>query len=166
LRRLFPPEPLPVSPERLHSHVEKGHGRVEKRTVRSTSILTLRQKWPGLAQGIEITRERTVHGKTTVEVEYAMTSLKPEEADAKRLSDLVREHWGIENRLHYIRDVTLGEDGCRVRKGSAPQVLAAVRNAVVYLLATRDAPSHAAAIRRFHARPEEAFELLDLPQPQ
>ena len=134
--------------------------------MRSTSILTLRQKWPGLAQGIEITRERTVHGKTTVEVEYAMTSLKPEEADAKRLSDLVREHWGIENRLHYIRDVTLGEDGCRVRKGSAPQVLAAVRNAVVYLLATRDAPSHAAAIRRFHARPEEAFELLDLPQPQ
>lgn len=134
--------------------------------MRSTSILTLRQKWPGLAQGIEITRERTVKGKTTVEVEYAMTSLKPEEANAQRLSELVREHWGIENRLHHIRDVTFGEDGCRVRKGSAPQVLAAVRNALIHLLATGDAPSQAAAIRRFNAHPEEALALLDFPQPQ
>ncbi|MGH6755007.1 MAG: ISAs1 family transposase, partial [Bradyrhizobium sp.] len=135
-----------MSPERVHCHVEKGHGRVEKRTVQTTSILTLGQKWPGLAQGLKIKRERTVNGRTTVETEYAMTSLKPEEANAQRLSELVREHWGIENRLHYIRDVTLGEDGCRVRKGAAPQILAAVRNAVIHLLAEVDAPSHAAAI--------------------
>jgi hypothetical protein len=146
--------------------VEKGHGRVEKRTVRTTSILTLHQKWPGLAQGVEITRERTIRGKTSVEVEYAMTSLKPEEADAKRLSGLIREHWGIENELHYVRDVTLGEDACRVRKGSAPQVLAAVRNAVIHLLAGVGAPSAAAAIRRLNARPEEAMTLLGLPQTQ
>src|SRR5207302_2753233 len=138
-RRLFPPEPLPPPPpERLHTSVEKGHGRVEKRTVRTTTILTLHQKWPGLSQGIEITRERTIKGKTTVEVEYAMTSLKPAEADASRLSGLVREHWRIENELHHVRDVTLGEDACRVRKGSAPQVLAAVRNAVIHLLAGVD----------------------------
>jgi predicted transposase YbfD/YdcC len=155
-----------VSPERVHCHVEKGHGRVEKRTVQTTSILTLGQKWPGLAQGLKITRERTVQGKTTVETEYAMTSLKSGEANAKRLSELVREHWGIENRLHYIRDVTLGEDSCRVRKGAAPQVLAAVRNAVIHLLSDVDAPSHAAAIRRLHVHPEEAYALLDLPQPQ
>jgi predicted transposase YbfD/YdcC len=153
-------------PERVHVHVEKGHGRVEKRTVRTTALLTVHQKWPGLAQGVEITRERTVKGVTTVEVEYAMTSLKPEEADAKRLSDLVREHWGIENGLHYVRDVTLGEDGCRVRKGSAPQVLAAIRNAVVHLLAGVEAPNHAAAIRRLNAHPEEALALLKIPQPQ
>jgi hypothetical protein len=134
--------------------------------VRTTSVLTLRQQWPGLAQGIEITRERTVKGRTTVEVVYGMTSLQPEEADARRLAALVREHWGIENRLHYVRDVTLGEDGCRVRRGSAPQVLAAVRNAVVHLLAATDAPSRAAAIRRFNARPEDALDLLDLPHPQ
>jgi hypothetical protein len=83
----------------MHSSVEKGHGRVEKRTVRTTSILTLQQKWPGLAQGLEITRERTVKGETTVEVEYGMTSLKPEAADAERLSGLVREHWGMETAL-------------------------------------------------------------------
>lgn len=144
--------------------MEKGHGRVEKRTVRTTSILTLHQKWPGLAQGLEITRERTVKGTTTVEVEYAMTSLKPEEADAKRLSHLVREHWGIENGLHYVRDVTLGEDACRVRRGSAPQVLAAVRNAVIHLLGRLGLSSHAAAIRRLNSHPAEAIELLDLPQ--
>ena len=139
---------------------------MEKRTLRTTTILTLHQKWPGLAQGFEITRERTIKDKTTVEVEYGMTSLKPEEADAKRLLGLVREHWGIENELHYVRDVTLGEDACRVRKGSAPQTLAAVRNAVIYLLASTGAPSHPAAIRRFNAQPEEALTLLDLPQPQ
>ena len=146
--------------------MEKNHGRLEKRTVRTTSILTLHQKWPGLAQGLEITRERTVHGQTTVEVEYGMTSLKPEQADAKCLSGLVREHWGIENELHYVRDVTLGEDACRVRKGSAPQVLAAVRNAVIHLLAGLGTPNYAAAIRRLNAHPEEALALLNLPQPQ
>ena len=62
--------------------------------------------------------------------------------------------------------MTLGEDACRVRKGSAPQVLAAVRNAVLHLLVGVDAPSHAAAIRRLNAHPEEALNLLDLPQPQ
>ena len=117
-----------------NTSVEKGHGRVEKRTVRTTSILTLHEHWPGLAQGLEITRERTERGKTTVEVEYGMTSLKPGVANAERLAGLVRAHWGIENGLHYVRDVTLGEDGCRVRSGDAPQLLAAFRNAVVHLL--------------------------------
>lgn len=144
--------------------MEKGHGRVEKRTVQTTTLLTLHQKWPGLAQGLKITRQRTIKGKTTVEVEYAMTSLKPQQADARQLSTLVRTHWGIENRLHYVRDVTLGEDACRVRRGSAPQVLAAIRNAVIHLLAGLDSPSHAAAIRRFNAQPKEALALLNLPQ--
>jgi predicted transposase YbfD/YdcC len=148
----------------MHVEVEKAHGRLEKRTVRTTSILTVHEHWKGLAQGIEITRERTVQGKTTVEVLYAITSLRPEEADARRLSELIRTHWGIENSLHYVRDVTLGEDACRVRKGSAPQVLAAVRNAVIHLLSGVKASSHAAAIRRLNAHPEEALELLELPQ--
>lgn len=115
---------------------------------------------------MEITRERTVDGKTTVEIEYAMTSLKPEQADAERLGELVRSHWQIENGLHYVRDVTFAEDASRVRKGSAPQVLAAVRNAIIHLLSSLDAPSNPAAIRRFNTHPEEALALLDIPQPQ
>jgi hypothetical protein len=105
-------------------------------------------------------RERTIKGQTTVEVVYGITSLRPEEADAARLLELVRDHWQIENCLHHVRDVTLREDACRVRKGTAPQVLAALRNAVVHLLAGVVAPSRAAAIRRFNAHPTEALRLL------
>jgi predicted transposase YbfD/YdcC len=111
-----------------------------------------------------LTRKRTVKGQTTVEVVYGITSLTESEANAARLLELTRGHWGIENRLHYVRDVTLGEDGCRVRKGAAPQVLAAVRNAVIHLLAGVNAPSTAAAIRRLNNHPEEALALLGLPQ--
>ena len=101
-----------------------------------------------------------------MEVVHGISSLREDEADARRLLGLTRGHWGIENRLHYVRDVTLGEDGCRVRKGSAPQVLAAIRNAVIHLLAGVEAPSYAAAIRRLNNHPEEALALLDLPQLQ
>ena len=115
--RLFPPA-LPTSlPGKTATTVDKGHGRLERRTLRVTSILTLHQKWPGLKQGFEVTRERTEKGKTTVEVVYGITSLGAEEADADRLLGLVREHWRIENCLHWVRDRTLGEDACRVRSG-------------------------------------------------
>jgi len=137
---------------------------VEQRALRTTTILTLHGKWPGLQQGFELTRRRTIKGVTTVEVVYGISSLTVAEANAQRLLRLTRGHWGIENKLHYVRDVTLGEDGCRVRKGSAPQVLAAVRNAVIHLLAGVDADSRAAAIRRLNNHPEEALALLDLPQ--
>jgi predicted transposase YbfD/YdcC len=139
---------------------------LEQRTLRTTSILTLHQKWAGLKQGFELKRKRTIKGETTEEVVYGITSLDLEEANARRLLELTRGHWGIENKLHYVRDVTFGEDGCRVRKGSAPQVLAAVRNAVIHLLAQVDASSKAAAIRRLNNHPEEALALLDLPQLQ
>jgi predicted transposase YbfD/YdcC len=132
--------------------------------LRTTSILTLHEKWPGLKQGFELTHQRTVKGETTVEVIYGITSLTEEEANARRVLELTRGHWGIENKLHYVRDVTLGEDGCRVRKGSAPQVLAAVRNAVIHLLRGVEADSRAAAIRRLNNHPQEALALLNLPQ--
>jgi hypothetical protein len=143
--------------------VDKGHGRVEKRTLRTTSILTLHQKWPGLAQGFEIRRERTERGVTTVEVVYGITSLGPERAAAPQLLRLVRAHWRIENCLHYVRDVTLKEDACRVRRGSAPQVLAALRNGVVHLLREVPAENRAAAVERLGARPQEALQLIGLP---
>jgi predicted transposase YbfD/YdcC len=148
--------------------VDKGHGRLERRTLRTTTILTLGDKWPGLAQAVEITRERTEKGKKTVEVVYGITSLKPEKADAKRLLGLVREHWAIENKSHYVRDVTMGEDACRVRKGAATQVLAALRNAVNYLVSgvaetCESALSRAGVIRRLSCMPNEALHLLDLP---
>jgi predicted transposase YbfD/YdcC len=166
--RLFPPELPPPGPDRVATTVDKGHGRLERRTLRVTALLTLSQKWPGLRQGFEVTRQRTEKGKTTVEVVYGITSLGPEEAGAARLLELVRQHWRIENCLHWVRDVTLGEDACRVRKGGAPQVLAALRNTVVHLLSQEAAreelgDGRAAASQYLAARPSEALELLGFP---
>ena len=130
------------------------------RRLTSTTALAGYLDWPGAAQVFEVERVRTAGGRSTVEVAYGVTSLPRERADAKRLLGLVRGHWGIENRLHYVRDETLGEDRCRLRKGAAAQVLAAVRNVAVYLLAGVEASSKAAAARRFAARPREALPLL------
>jgi predicted transposase YbfD/YdcC len=128
-------------------------------------MLTLRQKWAGMKQAFEITRERTIKGETTVEVVHGITSLSEEEADAGRLMGITRGHWGIENGLHYVRDVTMGEDASRVRSGSAPQVMAALRNLVIFLVSLVAAPkeSRPEVMQRMAARPSEALRTLDLP---
>lgn len=144
--------------------IDKGHGRIEKRTLRTTTLLTKQQDWAGLKQGFEIVRERTEKGKKTVEVVHGITSLRPEQADAMRLLQLTRGHWAIENGLHYKRDVTMGEDASRVRKGGAPQVMAALRNTVIHLLSDVAAPSLAAAMRTMGNRLSQALSLLGLPQ--
>jgi predicted transposase YbfD/YdcC len=148
--------------------VDKGHGRLERRTLRTTSVLTLHGKWAGLKQGFELKRERTEKGEKSVEVVFGITSLRAERADARRLLELVRGHWLIENRLHRVRDVTLAEDACRVRKGAAPQVLAALRNAVVHLVSLEAARekglSRAGACDHLAANPAKALPLLGIPQ--
>lgn len=128
--------------------------------------MTAGQKWSGLKQGFEITRERTIKGVKTAEVVYGITSLSPERANAAALLDLVRSHWLIENELHYVRDVTLGEDACRVRSGNAPQVLAAIRNAVIHRLDQVDAKCCPEAIERLQIQPELAWKLIGIPQPE
>jgi hypothetical protein len=140
--------------------LDKGHGRIERRALTSSTALNGYLDWPGVGQVFRLERERTVGGRTTVEVVYGITSLTRTQADAGQLLALVRGHWGIENRLHYVRDVTLGEDACRVRSGGAPQMLAAVRNLAVYLLEGVAAASKAAATRRLAAHPQEAVRLL------
>jgi predicted transposase YbfD/YdcC len=116
-----------------------------------------------LKQGFELTRERTAKGKTTVEVVYGITSLGRPQADAQRLLELSREHWEMENGSHYRRDVTLGEDASRVRKGDAPEILAGLRNSIIHLV--KDiAPGLATAIRRLGNCFHQALDLLGLPQ--
>jgi hypothetical protein len=123
------------------------------------------EKWPGLKQGFEVVRERTEEGcETTVEVVHGITSLGPERADAARLEELVRGHWGIENGLHYRRDVTMGEDQSRIRKGVAPEVMAALRNSVIHALSEVVAPSLASAMRTMSNCFCKALSLLGLPQ--
>ena len=102
-------------------------------------------------------------GVTTVETVRGITSLSPERADAVRLQILTREHWDIENGLHYRRDVTMGEDASRVRKNAAPQVMAGLRNSIIHLV--KDvAPGLATAIRRLGNCFSQALDLLGLPQ--
>jgi predicted transposase YbfD/YdcC len=163
---LFPPEgrhptPPPPPAELFATTVEKNRGRIERRTLESTSILTATGQWPGLKQGFRIRREVTNRGQTTVEIVHGITSLSLEQANAEQLLELVRDNWKIENSLHYVRDVTLGEDACRVRSGQAPQTLAACRNTVLFLLQQVPGASNAEALRRLAARPDEAINLLN-----
>jgi predicted transposase YbfD/YdcC len=127
----------------------------------------MQQKWEGLKQGIEITRERTViaKGEKTVEVVYGITSLSEQEANAQRILEVTRGHWGIENGLHHVRDVTLKEDDSRVRAGNAPQVMAALRNVVVYVLGQEKGKkeSRPEVLDRMAARPTEALQALGFP---
>ncbi len=99
-------------------------------------------------------------GKESVETVCAITSLGRGPAPARRLLAIAREHWGIENRLHWVRDLSFGEDGCRVRTGEAPEILAGIRNAALWLLRASGLPNIAAALRRHAAKPLEALGLV------
>ena len=117
-------------------HHEKGHGRQETRRITVSQLLADYSEWPYLQQAFRIERWATDGlGRTRVEVGYGVTSLPPTAADAARLLEIMRLEWGIENGLHYRRDVTLGEDACQVRRGTAPQVLAALNNTSVGIAA-------------------------------
>jgi len=109
---------------------------------------------------IRVERARRIKGVETREVEYYLTSLGSARATAFDLLSWVRKHWAIENQLHHVRDVTFDEDRCRVRKGNAAQVLAALRNVAIHLLHGVGAVSTRAATHRFQVRPGEAIELL------
>jgi len=87
-----------------------------------------------MAQVCRITRERIIRGKTAVETVCVITSLRPEQASPAQLLALSRAHWAIENRLHYVRDMSCREDQARTHVGNAPQVLAACRNTALTLL--------------------------------
>jgi len=108
--------------------------------------------WPGVAQVGRLEREVTAGGKATVEVQYLITSVPPGQADAATLLGWVRGHWGIENRLHWVRDVTMGEDANRTHSGSGPQVLATLRNLAVSKLRLDGVANIAAELRRNAAR--------------
>ena len=123
--------------------------------------------WPQLAQVCRIHREVEVvsgrqAGTMHEEWAYALTSVPPDQADAARLEQLWRGHWQIENGLHYVRDVTLGEDACQVRMDRAPANLAACRNAALNLLRQHRVPNVAAALRRHAMYPRQALALMGI----
>jgi predicted transposase YbfD/YdcC len=137
------------------------HGdRTEMRQLRASAALTGYLAWPGAAQVCKVERVVQRKGHRTREVRYAITSAAT--ASAARLLRLIRGHWGIENRLHYVRDVTFGEDASRIRTRAAPQVMAALRNALLGLLRQQGWENIAAALRHYAWQPAAALHLLGL----
>jgi hypothetical protein len=101
-------------------------------------------------------------GTVREETVYGITSLTRERAGARLLARAVRQHWYIENRSHWVRDVTFREDACRVRTDPIPQVLAALRNTVIGLLHAHGYARIAATTRDLQANPWDALALLGI----
>jgi predicted transposase YbfD/YdcC len=162
---VFADPTLVSAPAESAQTVDHGHGRVEQRELVSSTSVVAYLDWPGAAQVFTLTRTRIRKrtGELTRETVYGITSLPPPRADAATLLALTREHWCIENRSHYVRDVTFAEDHSQVRVGSIPQVMAAVRNTVIGVLRATGETNIAAACRRYAAQPRGALALLGLP---
>lgn len=140
----------------------RGHGRGEVRRVWASDALAGYLDWPGVQQVCKIEREVEQRGKHRVEERYQITSLRRAQAGASDLLHARRGHWGIENRLHYVRDMSLGEDASQVRTGAAPQVLAALRNTVIGVFRQAGERNIASALRRTGWRPRAAVDLLGI----
>jgi predicted transposase YbfD/YdcC len=169
IRLLFDPPfaPLPLTDRREALTVDRGHGRQrEVRHLVASTDLVGYSDWPGLAQVFRLERRWQQRGMLKREVHYGLTSLPPAAADARRLLALRRGQWQIENGLHYVKDVTFGEDRSAIHVGHGPAVMAVLRDLAVSLL-------HRAGIRaiaprlRYHSRhPEAAVAFLTGPSPQ
>ena len=133
-----------------------GHGRVETRTIRVIDLAGSSdghgEFFPGAAQAIKIVRRRRGRrGRWSVQTVYAITSLDLREADPALLACWVRGHWGIEAGLHWVRDVTFGEDSSQVRTEHGPTNLAALRTLAINALRLIGHTNIAAGLRQ-HAR--------------
>jgi predicted transposase YbfD/YdcC len=157
---------LPPAGDRQESArtVDIGHGRIEQRNLTTSEALMDYSDWPGLAQVFELGRHVIIKktGEERVEVVYGVTSLRSEQVTPGRLLDLVRGHWHIENKSHWVRDVTFDEDRSQVRCGNIPQVMAALRNTVIGLLRWAGHTNIAAACRRLAAQPAQALALIGI----
>jgi predicted transposase YbfD/YdcC len=144
--------------------VDLGHGRIAQRHITTSEALIGSSDGPGLAQvfalGRHVLFQKT--GKERVEVVYGVTSLRPERATPERLLALVRGQWKIENKSHWVREVTFDEDRSQVRCGNMPQVIAALRNTAIGLLRGAGHPNIAAACRRLAAQPLQALALIGI----
>jgi predicted transposase YbfD/YdcC len=141
------------------------HGdRQETRILTCSAALAGYLDWPYLGQVCRVERQVSCKGQTRREVADAVTSLSPAQAGPRRLLRLRlwRGHWQIENRLHWVRDVTFDEDRCQVRTGAGPQVLAAIRNTVIAVVRRAGYTNVAAGLRHFAAHPEHACTALGL----
>lgn len=161
---LFQEPPLPPDEEdRLsYTYTNTGHGRIETRTLSSSAALNDYLDWPGVAQVMQRTCRRVIvkTGQVSQETEYAITSLSRHTAGPEQLESLWRGHWTIENRDHYVRDETMGEDRCQVHTGQAAQTLAALRNGIITALRYQGWHNIAEALRHYGNSVQQALCLI------
>lgn len=155
MMKIFPPE---------YKTFDKGHGRIEMRKIQTSTELNDYLEFPYVSQVFKV--ERTTYrldGELLrSEVAYGITSLNPEQADAKRLLSLNRGHWCIENRLHWVRDVTFDEDRSQIRVGQGPRVMATLRNLAISLFRLNNLGNIAQALRKCSWNAEKALQYIGL----
>jgi predicted transposase YbfD/YdcC len=140
------------------THTERGHGRRVARTIKVIDA----PPWIGFTGAAQIaqlrrTRTNTKTGKKSVEVVYLITSANHHHAPPAVLAAWVQGHWSVENKLHWIRDVTYDEDRSQVRAGAGPRVMATLRNAAISILRLTSTHEIATALRRYARDPKAAI---------
>jgi predicted transposase YbfD/YdcC len=165
VRLFFQEPPADCQDWRSAQSTNAGHGRLEQRRILASSDLNdfLASTWPGVGQVFCLRRRVHKSLVCTQQIVYGLTSLSPAQADPDRLLRLIRQHWAIENRLHWRRDVTLGEDACQVRKGCAPRTLAVLNSFLLALFDWLGVQNVASQMRFFAASPLLALRLLLAP---
>ena len=168
IAHLFEPEPVtpgfaPTPTDfKTARTVNKDHGRLEVRTLTASSMLKDYLDWPYLEQVFKLERRfiDLKTGEITTQTRYGLTSLSSHQASPEQLLDHVRTYWGIENGLHYRRDVTFKEDQCRLRTGHAARTMATLNNLVLALILRQGYSNVPEARRKFAARPLDALKLI------
>ena len=153
------PHPLDF---RSASELSSGHGRIDERSLEASDALNDYLDWRGLQQVLRRTCTRHIRGETTVEDHFYVTSLSPEAADPRRLLDLTRRHWGIENHVNRARDVVFGEDASTSRTGTGPEAMSVMRDLVMHLLHQRAGHALTDRLRYYQAYPAKALVALGL----
>jgi predicted transposase YbfD/YdcC len=140
---------------------QRGHGRAEERTLKITAVAA-GLAFPHAAQAIQIVRRRRPLNskKWSAETVYAITSLTAIQARPADLAAIIRGHWLIEDRLHWIRDVTYDEDRSQVRTANGPRVVASLRNLAITILRLTGETSIAAALRHHARRPGRPLQTI------
>ncbi|WP_239675559.1 ISAs1 family transposase [Natronosporangium hydrolyticum] len=155
--RTLPWAQVPVG----HRTRSRAHGRRETRTVKAVTVATPDGlQFPHAAQAVRITRTRTLGGKTTRQTAYLVVSLPAADAQPADLADWSRRAWHIENRLHWVRDVTFGEDAHQARTGNGPAVAAVLRNTAIGFHRSNGEPNIARATRRASRRPHDLIDAV------
>jgi predicted transposase YbfD/YdcC len=158
--------PADLADRREASTHDRGHGRLyEVRHLIASTDLTDFLDWPGLAQVFQLSRTWQAHGLAKQALLYGITSLSGETGPPERLLALKRGRWAIENRLHRVKDVTLGEDQSTIHLGQGPTVIAFLRDAAVSLLRRAGIHQISARLRDYAQDPAPALALVLTPPP-